>query len=1167
MKLKEIRGAGGGGGDQHTPHEADDTLFSSARINIIDLLGEGEIGGLVSGAKSIYLNDTPIQNADGTSNFSITAFQERKGTQAQAPIWTDNAIGSPRSIGSQIKRSRPFSFSIQNPLATSVMVVMTIPQLIKQESNGDTNGASVSYKFELSINGGAYSEIGTFETIGKTRARYQRSHFFMLPTGTERVIRVTRLTDDSNTQMLSNDTYLDSVIERIDTVLSYPNSALIGITIDAEQFSSIPSRSYLVDGLYIRVPSNYDAKTRTYSGVWDGTFKMAVSGNPAWVMYDVLTSKRYGLGQYILPSQVDTAALYKIGRYCDELVEDGMGGYEPRFTINTIINTLTDAYKLIGYISSVFRGMGFWSGNGVSFTCDAPADPVMVFNQANVIGGSFNYVGSARKDRHSVALITWNDPEDNYKQKIEYVEDREMVEQFGIRKTDMVAFGCTSRAQAHRVGLWILYTERYESQAINFSVGIDSAMLMPGEIIQIHDSYRAGKRMGGRVKSATLTSAELDAPITLESTYGVLFVVRLPDGSFAERTLSAVPGSTSTVHWEEPLPDLPLNGAIFIVSEPSLSTMLARVIGISQGKDPGTFTVTAVEHNPSKFGMIEKGYCLEERPVSILNAKVAKDAENLVIAEEQYEVYPSTIGTKLHVSWTGYEASYELSYRRAKDQNWTTLTTSYQSIEIENARKDTYEFSLRSVNALGKKSPGISSSYLVLGKTYAPGDVTGFVVQKRITDLLLTWNAVSDVDISGYEIRQGGSWDQGTVVMQKFMGTSFIHDQSEKGVYPYHIRSIDSAGNYSENVASYTLVLDAPAVVEQFNCVTSGGRIEFRWRPNQELDITGYEIREGSSWALGVKLCEVTATSFSIPAGSATNRTFWIKAIAAPGIYSQSASMTTVDVATPSNVNRVASRDLYALGFPGVKHFLGISGDDLQMSTGSQYAEYVFENNLPSSYLGNNTMFSGAESVTADAVTWATANFSWNDPAANRPWIEGGISEDSITVRYQISPYTGMLANEFDGWGFDGTVASVKGSATAVESSKVTYAPGRYKSGVQVSDLTRLSWSIAMPANFSKTFWVNPTRSEDATYLTLSSGSSWLRLNYSKRDQTFRLRGSDGKTIEVQWPLTIGTPVFIGISQTATTRRLLISEIGSSEIGMNEVQAAPIATYTKVALY
>jgi predicted phage tail protein len=351
----------------------------------------------------------------------------------------------------------------------------------------------------------AYTDI----ISGKTISRYQKSYSIALPAGGPWDVRLRRITDDATTANIQNKTYWDSYTEIIDAKLRYPNSAICGIEIDAQQFNNIPSRGYEIDGILIKVPVNYDPITRTYSGVWNGTFKTAWSNNPAWVFYDLITTNRYGLGDFIAESQVDKWALYQIAQYCDEMIDDGFGASEPRFTVNLYLQTREEAYRVLNNLASTFRAINYWSSGAVTTVQDAPSDPIALFTAANVIGGAFNYQGSSARTRHTVALVSWNDPEDSYAQKVEYVADDEGIARYGVQQTDVVAFGCTSRGQAHRFGKSILYTERMESEVISFRTGLDGVLVYPGAVINTHDVIRAGKRFGGRIMAAT------DSDITL----------------------------------------------------------------------------------------------------------------------------------------------------------------------------------------------------------------------------------------------------------------------------------------------------------------------------------------------------------------------------------------------------------------------------------------------------------------------------------------------------------------------------------------------------------------------------------------------------------------------------------------------------------------------------
>ncbi len=494
-----IAGAGGkkSSGSSRTPVEADDTVNSRAMASILDLLGEGVVGGLINGAKSIFIDGVALENEDGSFNYSGVTWDFRDGSQDQSPMSGFDFVETPKAVNTQLKTTNAVTVAIDNDDADRVRVIMKFPSLRSiDKKTGDTNGTSVQFKFQLANgNGSFYDVIAAGESssdvtlTAKKTGVYYRSYEIQLPKpGRAYKVRVLRLSADSNDQYLFNDTWVDSIGEIVDTPMNYPNSVLVGLKVNSEQFgSSMPSRSYLIRGLKIRVPSNYDENTNTYNGVWDGTFKLLSSSNPAWILFDLLTNARYGLGKFVSESMIDLGQLYQIGRYCDEEVDDGFGGKEKRFAINTQITSRQDAYRLIQDIAGAFRGMVFWAGGMVNIMQDSPSDPVMLFTNANVKDGLFTYKGSARKDRPSVALITYNNKQDGYKQNVEYVEDQEAMARYGERKTEAVAFGCTSRGQAHRVGLWLLYTARMESDMITFTAGLDASFLMPGETVLIQN--------------------------------------------------------------------------------------------------------------------------------------------------------------------------------------------------------------------------------------------------------------------------------------------------------------------------------------------------------------------------------------------------------------------------------------------------------------------------------------------------------------------------------------------------------------------------------------------------------------------------------------------------------------------------------------------------------
>lgn len=521
-----LTGSGKGGGSQRAPVEAENDLFSNAVAKVIDLLGEGEMYGLsdrTNPQKCIYFDDVALMNSDGSFNFEGVTIQERLGTPDQTPATGFSEIESTISINQEVTDVASPQWVVSDTDIDAIRVVIRVPALYTQDlENGDLLRHSVGLKIEVKQNDEAsWDEIINTTIEGKTNSPYQRAYHIPLSgySGTDYplTVKVTRTTEESEASTTQDSFFVDNYVEIQEEKLSYPDSAYVAITINAEQFGDrIPRRSYKVKGLKIQYPSNYDPDTREYTGLWDGTFLEGWCNNPAWVLYDVLTNTRYGLGNDILPSQVDKAALYSIGVYCDEMVDDGKGGQEPRFAINAVINERKEAFTVINAIVTVFRGMAFWSAGGVSFSGDMPKDAVRVVTPANVLNGDFNRSGIALKARHSAVLVTWNDPEDLYKQAIEVVEDANLIDRLGWQQLEVVAFGTTSRAQAIRMGKWILDSEANETETITFTAGFDHADVRPGDILKISDPVQVGARLHGRVMASSIKDLK---PSTVTDTF------------------------------------------------------------------------------------------------------------------------------------------------------------------------------------------------------------------------------------------------------------------------------------------------------------------------------------------------------------------------------------------------------------------------------------------------------------------------------------------------------------------------------------------------------------------------------------------------------------------------------------------------------------------------
>ncbi|WP_272661385.1 phage tail tip fiber protein [Providencia sp. PROV089] len=813
MKKGIIAGAGGGGskgGSSRTPIEAVDNVESKSLAFILDLLGEGVIGGLKEGGKSVFLDDVPLLNPDGTPNFSGVKIWERKGQQNQDPIEGFDDIETPKAVAVEVKASTPKTIQIDNDETDRVRIIMDFPRLSSTDKeSGDINGTSVEFQFQLAVGDGSFKPVkpvdyksDIIKVSKKSSGKFQKEYFIDLPKpGKNYRIKVIRLTADSNSDYLVNKTILGSYGEIIFAKMTYPNSALVGISIDSKEFgNNMPRRSYLVSGMLIRVPSNYDPIDNTYSGDWDGSFDYRVSSNPAWILYDILISDRYGLGKYVKEHMVDVGMLYQIGRYCDEEVSDGFGGKEKRFAINTVISSRQEAFKVINDIASVFRGMVFWAGGMINMRQDKPSDPVMLFSSANIMG-RVTRKGSARKDRPTVAVVTYNDKDDLYKQNIEYVEDQDAIKDRGVVKTELLAFGCTSRGQAHRTGLWLLYTAKMETDVILFKAGIDCSALMPGDVVKLNDKYRSGKRNSGRIVSFTKNSIKLDQSVNLSNS-GAFISFMSKEGKLIDRDVLEAAGERSVLTFKEPLKaqEEPVNLAVWMVTEPDLEPELVRVVSIKDTDEKGVFEITGVSHNPSKYQAIDNGATLIPSKTTVKDPTFVTPS-NIEINETTYLSSPGNLSNKLIVSWQGRSTQYTIRYRRSDVvDNWAVVEVFDTQYEILNVQQDAkYDVEVFAISITGRKTNAIASTYAVLGKSNPPDAPKQLVAVGDYRQNVLTWIAPAAIDLEKINVYGSKTNKFETAsLLASVPSTTFNHSGLEDNVtWFYWVRAVNKRGMLS----------------------------------------------------------------------------------------------------------------------------------------------------------------------------------------------------------------------------------------------------------------------------------------------------------------------------------------------------------------------------------
>ena len=754
-------GKGGGGGSSHTPTEADDTLQSVQFATVLDLLSEGEIAGIEdpgggnnSWHKSIFLDDTPVKNADGTDNFSSFAIHVRHGTQTQTHIAGDfGSTQSEEGVNVEVTKDNPVTRSITNTDVDRVRVTLTIPSLRIVEDDGDITGHSVSIKIQVQYNGGGYNDVITDTIRGKSSARYQRDYMITLSGAFPVDIRMVRVSDDETSTRRASSTFFQAYTEIIDEKFRYPNSALVGLRFDSRQFGSIPSRKYLIRGIKVKIPSNATVDTTThlgritYSGVWDGTFSAATwTNDPAWCLYDLLINTRYGAG--IPEDTLDKYDFFSISQYCNALVSDGDGGQEPRFSLNLLINSRDEVYNVIQQLTAIFRGIAYYGSGSLVLLQDKPSDAQYLLGPSNVVGGTFSYSGSSQKTRHTVAVVSWQSYDTRGDIEYEYVEDHAAVAKYGIIKKDIKAIGCYSQGQAHRLGKWALLSEQNLTETCEFAVAIDSGIIIrPGMVVNIADPLRGGTRRSGRVSSATTTVITIDSAtdLSVSLTASPTLSVLLPTGLAETKPISSISGRAITV--SSAFSEAPNAGAVYLIETTDIQSQQFRVLSVAESGD-GIYGVSAIAYNESIYSAVESDTAIRQRDITNLSATPSAP-ENLTGNEFLYQE-GQTVHTGFDFSFTHDRKNtndFQIKYKINND-NFTTLITTSPSITLRALRAGTLTVQVLARNYLGKQSTIAPATFTLAGKTARPGDVQNLSIEPiNANSARLRWDQTVDLDV------------------------------------------------------------------------------------------------------------------------------------------------------------------------------------------------------------------------------------------------------------------------------------------------------------------------------------------------------------------------------------------------------------------------------------
>lgn len=799
-----------------------DNLTSKNTARLVEIVSEGPIKGLANGLKSIFYGDTPLQDVDGDLNFQGASTTFRNGTADQAPVPGFSMVEQEVSDGREIRNVAPVFFTVDNLEASAIRIKFNFPRIVWFLEDGDQKGLPIKLSVHVSNDGGAtYYKAKIIDVFGKSSGPYEVANRVEFRGEGPWTVRVERESEDNTYDSTRYwQSYLRSYTVIIDAKLTYPMSAYVAHAFDAENFgSSIPERSYVIDGKLIRIPNNYNPTTRKYAGIWDGTFKVEWSNNPAWVFYDLLVDKRYGLGRDIPMTIVDKWKLYEIAQYCDQDVTSGGGTVEPRFTCNCIIKGSRDAYEVLNELVSCFRGMIYWSSGQISFSADMPADPVALITKANVVDGLFNYSGSAKDVRSTIAYVSWINPDNNYEVETEVYEDSAGVARYGYRPVKITSFACTSPGQARRTAKWLVDTNLNATEVVTWKASFDHFTLKPGDIVKISDPDTATTRLAGRVVSVNNGGGGvvLDTPIAVSVGYTYKIEFILADGTIFETNITNDrPHSGADITLGPNIPSAIIPGAIWMLSIIDyLEPRQFKVLSISESQS-NILELTAVVHDRNKYDRVENDLQLDEAPFSGFRTGVLLPPARMDLDRKVFKRGTSTV-TAAEVLWVASQDArvqlYEvyINTPNMKPGVYRLIdTTSETSYIFENVIDGMYGFRVRATAPNVAPSKYIDGFKNFYSEAYAPPDVTGFVSNVLSETVLLQWNPVKWLDVDHYQIRfiasapAGASWERATILFEEVSSaTNYVKTNARLGTY--FIKAVNSRGQKSDAAAVTTV--------------------------------------------------------------------------------------------------------------------------------------------------------------------------------------------------------------------------------------------------------------------------------------------------------------------------------------------------------------------------
>ena len=808
MAKNVITGSKGGSSKPKKPKEMEDNLISINKIKVLLAVSDGECDPNFS-LKNLYLDDVVVQNEDGTFNYEGVTAEFRPGTQDQPYIQGFTDTSSEITVARDLTTKTPYSISVTNKNLSAIRIRVLMPRGVTSEDDGDLVGVRVEYAVDMAVDGGSFNQVMSDVIEGKTTSGYDRSRRIDLPSFNSQVIlRVRRVTPDSNSAKVTDAIKLQSYAEVIDAKFRYPLTGLVYVEFDSELFpNQIPNISTKKRWKLINIPSNYDPIARTYSGNWNGTFKKAWSNNPAWVLYDLITNQRYGLDQRELGIPLDKWALYDAGRYCDQMVPDGKGGTEPRYLCDVVIQSQVEAYQLVTDICSIFRGMTFWNGESLSIVVDKPREPSYIFTNDNVVNGEFSYTFASEKSMYTSCNVTFDDEQNLYQQDVEPVFDTEAALRFGHNPTSITAIGCTRRSEANRRGRWILKTN-LRSTTVNFATGLEGMIPTIGDVVAISDNFWSSNlalNLSGRVME--VSGLQVFLPFKVDARAGDFIMINKPDGKPVKRTISRVSADGKTIELNvgfgfDVKPD-----AVFAIERTDIALQQYVVTQITKGDgdEEFTYSITAVQYDPNKYDAIDYGVNVDDRPTSIVDQDRLAAPKNVKVTSYSRVLQGVSVET-MHVSWdkVPYASAYEMQWRKGNGNWHNTPQTANKEIEVEGIYAGNYAVRVRSVSASGSSSgwSNIVTASLT-GKVGEPGAPINLTASTdEVFGIRVKWGMPAGTEDTAYiELQQSetGSEESATLLtLVPYPQSEYWHSILPAGyVNHYRIRSVDRIGNVS----------------------------------------------------------------------------------------------------------------------------------------------------------------------------------------------------------------------------------------------------------------------------------------------------------------------------------------------------------------------------------